>query len=178
MAAGKSPPPRQGVVQPVSPSVFRSIVLRTFLWFSQVPREPHCAFALLLDSAGASMPSLDGISVLPPNRQTRRASGFSSFEAQSHSLSTRCLRFMPPSRTTMQNSLPVMASFSGWDSIVPTEFRWAVSASWLPPPLSLSWRDCRSLCRIRPIFHMDDKVTDKVYPGDKPWKAPLMATLS
>ena len=117
------------------------------LWFSQVPREPQCACALLLDSAGALMPSLDGISVLPPNRQTRRASGFSSFEAQSHSLSTRCLRFMPPSRTTMQNSLPVLASFSVWDCSLPTEFRWAVSASRLPPPLSLSWRDCRTLCR-------------------------------
>src|SRR4030095_15922288 len=66
-----------------------------------------------------------------------------SLEAQSQSLNTRCLRFMPPSQTTMQNSLPVMASFSGWDSNVPTEFRWAVSALRLPPPLSLSWRDCR-----------------------------------
>ena len=38
------------------------------------PREPQCAYALLLDSAGALMPSLHGILVLPPNRQTRRAS--------------------------------------------------------------------------------------------------------
>ena len=72
--AGKSPRRRQGVVQPVSPSRFRCSS-QGRLRFSQVPREPHCAYALLLDSAGALMPSLRGISVLPPNRQTRRASG-------------------------------------------------------------------------------------------------------
>ena len=34
------------------------------------------------------------------------------FEAQSHGFGTGCLRFVPPSRTTTQNSLPGVASFS------------------------------------------------------------------
>jgi hypothetical protein len=71
--AGKSPLRRQGVVRPVSPSTPVCPSQGRFR-ISQVPREPHCAFALFLDSAGALMPSLRGISVLPPHRSTRRAS--------------------------------------------------------------------------------------------------------
>jgi hypothetical protein len=41
---------------------------------SQVPREPHCAFAVLSDSGRASVPSLHGTSVLPPIKRTRKAS--------------------------------------------------------------------------------------------------------
>ena len=44
------------------------------------------------------------------------------FEAQSHGFGTGCLRFVPPSRATTQNSLPGVANLSGWDSSVPTEF--------------------------------------------------------
>ena len=35
------------------------------------------------------------------------------FEAQSQGFDARCLRFVPPSRTTTQNSLPVVANLSG-----------------------------------------------------------------
>jgi hypothetical protein len=35
------------------------------------------------------------------------------FEAQSHGFDARCLRFVPPSLTTTQNSLPVVANLSG-----------------------------------------------------------------
>jgi len=44
---------------------FRSLVPRD-LRLSQVPREPHCAFAVFSDSGRASVPSLHGTSVLPP----------------------------------------------------------------------------------------------------------------
>jgi len=44
------------------------------LRLSQVPREPHCAFAVLLDSGRASVPSLRGTPVLPPNNGKQRAS--------------------------------------------------------------------------------------------------------
>jgi hypothetical protein len=42
--------------------------------FSQVPREPPYAYAVLLDSGRAWVPSLRGTSVLPPDNRTRRAS--------------------------------------------------------------------------------------------------------
>jgi hypothetical protein len=35
------------------------------------------------------------------------------FEAQSHGFDAGCLRFVPPSLTTTQNSLPVVANLSG-----------------------------------------------------------------
>lgn len=44
------------------------------LRLSQVPREPHCAFAVLSDSGRASVPSLHGTSVLSPTKRTRRTS--------------------------------------------------------------------------------------------------------
>ena len=44
------------------------------LRLSQVPREPRCAFAVLSDSGRASVPSLRGTSVLPPDNETGRAS--------------------------------------------------------------------------------------------------------
>jgi len=55
-----------------------------------------------------------------------------------------------------------VASVPGWDSSVPTEFRWAVSASRPPPPLSLSWRDFVSLVytiRMHPLFKKADELS-------------------
>ena len=57
------------------------------------------------------------------------------FEAQSHGFGTGCLRFVPPSRTTTQNSLPGVTSVPGWDSSVPTEFLWRVLGLPRPAPL-------------------------------------------
>ena len=42
---------------------------------------------------------------------------------------------------TTQDSLPGVANLSGWDSILPTEFLWEVSAFRLPLPLSFAWRE-------------------------------------
>jgi hypothetical protein len=64
-----------------------------------------------------------------------------NFGAQSHGFGTGCLRFVPSSLMTTQDSLPGVANLSGWDSILPTEFLWEVSAFRLPLPLSFAWRE-------------------------------------
>ena len=77
------------------------------LRLSQVPSEPHCAFALLSDSGRALVPSLHGTLVLPPdNWDEEGLRHIAAFGALSHGLSTSCLRFVPPSLATTQNSLP------------------------------------------------------------------------
>ena len=81
--------------------------------FSQVPRQPDCAYALFSDPGRALTPSLHGVLVLPPKQGN--AEGLSyimTFGAQSQSLSTRCLRFVPPLLATTQNSLPGVANLS------------------------------------------------------------------
>jgi hypothetical protein len=63
-----------------------------------------------------------------PANLTTKAPTNITFGAQSHGFSTGCLRFVPSSRTTTQNSLPGVASLSGWDFSLPTEFQRRVSA--------------------------------------------------
>ena len=130
--------PGQGVL--LSGSPVAGVLSQGRFRFSQVPREPQCAFAMLSDPGRTSAPSHCGASVLPPLTKRRRLRRLISFEAQLHGFSTRCLRFMPPSLTTMQNSLPGVASLSGWDFSLPTEFHWRVSLS-LPLSQGLPWRD-------------------------------------
>jgi len=105
--------PRPGSPRPARLGVINRFHPLSGLWstrdlrLSQVPREPHCAYALLLDSGRALVPSLHGTSVLPPVNGTRRAPTTTrDFGALSHGLSTGCLRFVPPSLATTQNSLP------------------------------------------------------------------------
>ncbi len=71
---------------------------------SQTPAEPPC------------LAILRHFGVVPPPDNGEDLSDLKSFEAQSHSFSTHCLRFVPSLLTTTQNSLPVVASLSGWDS--------------------------------------------------------------
>jgi len=61
---------------------------------SQVPGEPHCAHALLSDPGGTSAPGHLSASVLPSAIFTTSAPTITPFEAQSHGLHTRCLRFV------------------------------------------------------------------------------------
>lgn len=58
------------------------------------PRSSHLALAFALQM------------VLPPRALTPGAPTTHCFEAQSHGLGFRCLRFVPPSRMTTQDSLP------------------------------------------------------------------------
>ena len=59
--------------------------------------------------------------------------------------------------------------FPGWDSSLPTEFWWEVSALRLPPPLGFACRDSFSSCktifktlRAKPVFRLPD---DPYYIG-------------
>src|SRR5262245_58670514 len=56
------------------------------------------------------------------------------FGAPSHGFCTGCLRFVPPSRTTTQNSLPVVSQPFRVGFYIPTEFVRRVSALASPLP--------------------------------------------
>ena len=71
---------------------------------STTPAEPRCL--AILRHLGAA----------PPQDNGEGLSDDVAFEAQSHSFSTHCLRFVPSLLTTTQNSFPAVASLSGWDS--------------------------------------------------------------
>jgi len=77
---------------------------------------------------------------VPAGPTTRTPATNIHFEARSHGLSTGCLRFVPSSRTTTQNSLPGVANRCrvGLDThrVPLSSFRFA-----LPLLLGLSWRD-------------------------------------
>lgn len=62
---------------------------------------------LLLDPGRASAPYLGGASVSASNHQTSRPPAMRQFRGSITRPDARCLRFMPPSRTTMQDSLAV-----------------------------------------------------------------------
>jgi hypothetical protein len=109
---------------------------------SQVPREPHCAFAMFSDSGRASVPSLHGTSVLPPDHRTRRASTtweLSELYRMASALAVYAsCRHRWRRRKTRFRGWP---AFPGWDSSLPTEFCREVSAFRLPLPLGFAWRD-------------------------------------
>jgi hypothetical protein len=77
---------------------------------SQVPRAPYVHMPCSQTPAGPSSPRHYSESVLLPPAQRRRLLQRLSFEALSHGLCTRCLRFVPPLLTTTQDALPA----GGW----------------------------------------------------------------
>ena len=71
----------------------------------------------------------------PQNATSRTPDDDMSFVALSHGLSTGCLRFVPPSRTTTQNSLPAADRPFRVGFFMPTEFvRRVSSLSRFPSP--------------------------------------------
>ena len=105
---------------------------------SQVPSEPHCAFALLSDSGRASVPSLHGTPVLPPLNRTMRASTTMELSELYHTASAlavyaSCHHYWRRRKTRFRG----WPAFPGWDSNVPTVFVREVSALRLPLPLGL-----------------------------------------
>lgn len=63
--------------------------------FSQVPGKPHCGHALLFDPGGAARARPYSAAVLPSvHAKNVGPRDNNSFVAQSHGLSTRCLRFV------------------------------------------------------------------------------------
>ncbi|MGA2477071.1 MAG: hypothetical protein ABSF73_10705, partial [Terriglobia bacterium] len=78
---------------------------------SQVPREPHYAFALLSDPGRTSAPGLfAALRCCPRELHGEGSSNKYPFETQSHGFGIGYLRFVPPSRATTQDSLPVVAN--------------------------------------------------------------------
>ena len=64
-----------------------------------------------------------------------------TFEALSHGFSHGCLRFVPPSRATTQNSLPVADRPFRVGLFIPTEFVRRVSHFRAPLSQVFSWRE-------------------------------------
>ena len=105
------------------------------LRFSQVSCEPLVHLPCSQTPAGPPRQAHGGVSVLPSHSKKSKApTNMNTFEAQSHGFCTDCLRFVPPSRTTTQNSLPVVSQTLPGGFSHPTEFGWRVSAIAFPSP--------------------------------------------
>lgn len=75
------------------------------------PENPNIPLPCSQIPAGPRRLALFGAPVLPPDMLTQEAPAtFCSFVTQSHGFGIHCLRFVPPSRTTTQDSFPVVAS--------------------------------------------------------------------
>ena len=104
------------------------------LRFSQVPCEPLVHLPCSQTPAGPPRQAIAAFRCCPRTARRRRPRRLSTFEAQSHGFCTGCLRFVPSSRTTTQNSLPVVSQPFRMGFLIPTEFVRRVStiASSLP----------------------------------------------
>jgi len=103
---GKSPRRRQGVVQPVSPSASGVCPKDTF-GSPKFPANPSCLRPALRLRSGLHARLFAAFRCCPRSARRRRPQRPITFEVPSHGFGTDCLRFVPPSRTTTQNSLPV-----------------------------------------------------------------------
>ena len=70
-----------------------------------------------------------------------------TFEALSHGFSHGCLRFVPSSRTTTQNSLPLADRPLRVGFSIPAEFVWRVSHFRAPLSQGFSWREAILILR-------------------------------
>lgn len=145
---GSPRPTRPGVVNRFHPPPVSS---PRDLRLSQVPREPHCAFAVLSDSGRASVPSLRGTSVLPPLNRTERASTTMELSELYHTASAlavyaSCRHYWRRRKTRFRG----MANLSRVGFQLPTEFCWEVSALRLPLPLDFACRDL--FPPVKPVF--------------------------
>jgi hypothetical protein len=140
VVAGKSPRQRQGVVRPVSPSCSGVCPKDAF----GSPKFPANSFDLCPALGPRTVPcarSSDSARMWSPQLLPRRHRPVMTFEALSHGFSHGCLRFVPSSRTTTQNSLPVADLPSRVGFSIPTEFVWRVSHFRAPLPQDFSWRE-------------------------------------
>ena len=92
------------------------------------PANPSCICPVLRLRPGLHARLSRRFGVVPRTARRRRPQRLSSFEAQSHGFCTGCLRFVPSSRTTTQNSLPVVSQPFRVGFLIPTEFVRRVSA--------------------------------------------------
>ena len=78
------------------------------------PGNPFVSLPYSWTPAGSFAPHHSGASMLSPPTKQRRLPQQNYFEARSYGFNTHCLRFVPPSPTTTQDSFPVVVSVSGW----------------------------------------------------------------
>ena len=105
-----------------------------------------CASALLSDPGPTSTPGISASRFCPHGCDDEDSGHNTAFGVLSHGFCTRCLRFVPPSLTTTQDSLPAGCqplpdgTFTHW---VPTKgFEHFLHTH--PPFLSFAWRDTPS----------------------------------
>jgi len=136
------------------------------LRFSQVPCKPLVHLPCSQTPAGPPRQAIAAFQCCPRTARRRRPQRFITFEAQSHGFCTGCLRFVPSSWTTTQNSLPVVSQPFRVGFLIPTEFVRRVSAfaSSLPGlilarlaldldlALALDWIKARAGARARGGF--------------------------
>lgn len=89
-----------------------------------------------------------GARMWSPRSARRRRQPVVSFEARSHGFSHHCLRFVPSSRTTTQNSLPVADQPSGWAFSCPLSSFGEFHTFALPSPRASLGASRVALCRI------------------------------
>jgi hypothetical protein len=95
-------------VQPVYPLLFRcSLRPEDALGSPKFPANPSCIRPALRPRLGLHARLLAAFRCCPRALRRQRPQKDITHAAQSHGFCTRCLRFVPPSRTTTQNSLPV-----------------------------------------------------------------------
>jgi hypothetical protein len=136
-----SPRPARRVFCSTGCTLFRSSSTRNPR-LSQVPREPHCAFAVLSDSGRASVPGLHGTSVLSPVKRTRRTSTTLTLSELYHTASALAVYASCRHRWRRRKTrFRGLASLSRVGLHSPTEFFREVSAFRLPLPLGFTWRD-------------------------------------
>ena len=105
-------------------------------------RRTPLTFAVLSDPGRLLAPGRCGAQTWPLLLLRQRHPPVMTFGALSHGLSHRCLRFVPSSRTTTQNSLPVADRPFRVGFSMPTEFVWRVShLHAFPSPRAYSWRE-------------------------------------
>ena len=106
-SAGKSPGRRQGIVEPVSPSALRRFVPEDAWGSPKFPANPSDLCRALGPRSVPCARSGAALGCCPRRLLPQGHQTILTFVARSHGLSHGCLRFVPPSQATTQDSLPV-----------------------------------------------------------------------
>ena len=143
--AGESPRGRQGVCSTGLPSAFPVFGPKDTFGSPKFPANPSCICPALRLRPGLHARLVSACRCCPRTEGRRRPRHGRTFEALSHGFCTGCLRFVPPSRVTTQNSLPGVSQPCRVGFSMPTEFVRRVSARASPLPGLLLARPSLSL---------------------------------
>jgi len=120
-AIPESKRPGQGVV--LSGSPIAGLCSKDVFGSPMFPGNPIVLLPCSTTPAGPRRLAFTALRCCPRFSNNEGSSDAVDFGALSHGFGTGCLRFLPPSLATRQNSLPGVANLSGWDCSLPTEFR-------------------------------------------------------